>query len=163
MVKFSMRRLLANRSGNFMIEFAIVLPVLFMLVAGLLDLGRFGWQKSATLQGAREGAQYGTLAGQVTGGFPLSSADSAAVNTTAQNASGISGVTATNTGFCECTAGTAVSCTSTCTGNTSPKKYLTVTTTAPFTSVLSVATLHFAFGSWTPPTSMTSSITLMVP
>jgi Flp pilus assembly protein TadG len=148
------RRLAADRRGNMMIEFALAMPILFLLLVGLLDLGRFSLQKSALLQGAREGAQYGIIA----------STETANINTTAQNATGTTGVTATNSVFCECVSGTSVSCTSTCSGGTSPKKYITVTTTKSFDSVLGPATTTFgSFGSWTPPTSTTASVTLIVP
>ena len=147
-------RVAAGDRGNVMIEFALALPVIFLLMAGLLDLGRFSMQKSAMLQGAREGAQYGIL-------VPT---DSANINTTAQDATNLTGVTATNTVFCECVAGTTVGCGTTCTGGATLKKYITVTTTRSFTSVLSVATLSFgSFGSWTPPTSLAASVTLIVP
>ncbi len=148
------RRLAADRRGNFMIEFALALPILFMLLVGLVDLGRYSLQKSAMLQGAREGAQYGVIA-------PTESAN---INTTAQNSTGMTGVTATNTVFCECVSGTSVSCTSTCTGGTSPKKYVTVSTSATFTSMLSSTTNAFgSFGSWNVPTSLSASVTLIVP
>jgi Flp pilus assembly protein TadG len=151
-----LKRLAADRRGNLMIEFALALPILFLLLVGLLDLGRFSLQKSAMLQGAREGAQYGIMA----------SDDTANINTTAQNATGLTGVTATNTVFCECSsaAGTTVSCGATCTGGATLKKYITVNTSANFTSVLGSATTAFgSFGSWTPPTSVTASVTLTVP
>ena len=153
-VRLPVLRVATSDRGNVMIEFALALPVMFLLMAGLLDLGRFSMQKSAMLQGAREGAQYGILL----------SSDSANINTTAQNATGLTGVTATNSVFCECVAGTTVACTATCTGGATLKTYLTVTTTRSFSSVLSVATLSFgSFGSWTPPTSITSSVTMIVP
>jgi Flp pilus assembly protein TadG len=150
------RRLAADRQGNLLIEFALALPILFLLLVGLVDLGRFSLEKSAVLQGAREGAQYGILA----------PTDSANINTTAQNATGRTDVTATNTVFCECSSalGTAVACTTTCSGSAVLNKYITVTATAPFASVLGAATTSIgSFGSWTPPTSVTASITLMVP
>lgn len=92
---------MADRSGNLVLEFALALPLLMLLTVGLLDLGSFSLQKSAMLQGARAGAQYGIL----------DYSDAAKVNTTAQNASGLSGVTASTTWFCECVSGTAVTCT----------------------------------------------------
>ena len=139
--------------GNVMIEFALALPMLFLLLTGLLDLGRYGMQKSAMLGGARDGAMYGTVA----------PTDSANINSTAQTATSLTGVTATNTVFCQCVAGTTVACNSTC-GGGNLKKYITVTATRSFTSVLSVATLNFgSFGSFTPPTSVTASITMAVP
>ena len=143
----------ADTGGNVLIEFALAFPILFMLMAGLLDLGTFAYQKSAMLQGAREGAQYGML----------NSSDSTNINTTAQNATGLTGVTATNTVFCECTAGTTVSCGSTCSGNATLKKYIAVTTTRSFTSILNKATLSFgSFGSYSPPTSISASVTMLV-
>lgn len=150
------RRLSADRRGNLIIEFALAFPILFLLLVGLLDLGRFSLQKSAMLQGAREGAQYGIIA----------PTDSANIDTTAQNASGRTDVTATNNVFCECSSarGTAVACTTTCSGSAVLNKYITVTTTASFTSVLGAATTSIgSFGSWTPPTSVSASVTLMVP
>lgn len=148
------RRLAADRSGNVIIEFALALPVLFLLLAGLIDLGNYGLQKSSLLQGAREGAQFGIV----------SYSASSSINSTAQNATGLTGVTASNTVFCECVAGTTVSCSTTCSSGQTFKRYITVTTTKSFSSVLQVATLSFgSFGSWTPPTSVSASVTMIVP
>ena len=109
---------------------------------------------SAMLQGARAGAQYGIL----------DTSDAAKVNTTAQNATGLTGVTATTTWFCECVSGTSVACTTTCSGGVTIKRYVTVSTAKSFDSVLTAATLNFgSFGSWTPPTSLSASVTMMVP
>ena len=143
-----------DRRGNIVIEFALVAPVLFLLLVGMLDLGRFGLQKSAMLQGAQAGGRYALVA----------YSESSNINTTAQNATGLSGVTATNTVFCECVSGTAVSCSTTCGSGQTLKRYITVTTNKAFSSVLSVSTLSFAgMGIWSPPTSITASITLIVP
>jgi Flp pilus assembly protein TadG len=147
------RRLAVDRRGNFMIEFALALPILFLLLVGLVDLGRYSLQRSAILHGAREGAQYGIIA----------PSESDNINTTAQNASGLTGVTATNSVFCECVSGTTFSCTSTCTGGTSPRKYVTVTTSATFTSMLGSGTTGIGGYSWAAPTTLSASITLIVP
>ena len=148
------RGLAADRRGNLILEFALAMPILFLLLVGLLDLGRYSLQKSALLQGAREGAQYGII----------SPTDSANIDATARNATGVTGATASNNVFCECVSGTTVLCTTTCSGGATLKKYVTVTTTASFTSVLRSATTHFgSYGSWSPPTSTTASITLIVP
>jgi Flp pilus assembly protein TadG len=148
------RRLGFDRRGNVLIEFALVLPVLFLLLVGMLDLGRYGLQKSSMLQGALAGGQYGLVAPD----------ESANINTTAQNATGLTGVTATSAKFCECVSGTTVSCSATCSGGATLKTYVTVTATKAFSSILSVTTLSFAgMGSWSPPTSTTASVTLIVP
>ncbi|SKA36980.1 Flp pilus assembly protein TadG [Enhydrobacter aerosaccus] len=154
-------RISRREEGNILIEFALALPVLLLLLGGMLDLGRYALQKSAILEGARQGAQYGVLV--YSGASTASSTDSANVNATAQNASALSGVTATNSLFCECVAGTAVACTTTCSSGTL-KRYVTVNTSKAFSSVVTSSTLSFgAFGSWTPPTSMSASITMIVP
>jgi Flp pilus assembly protein TadG len=145
------RSLLVDRSGNIMLEFALALPVLFILLAGLLDLGTYAMQKSALLQGAREGAQYAMM----------SYSDSTNINATAQNGTGLTGVTATNSVFCECEAGTAVSCGSTCATGTF-KRYITVNTNKTFTSVLSHTINFGSMGSFTPPSAVSASVTVRV-
>ena len=150
----AMRRAARDEAGNVIIEFALGLPILFLLMVGLLDLGNFGLQKSAMLQGAREGAQYGIVA----------YSESANINTTAQDATGLTGVTATNTVFCECATGATVLCSTTCPTGQTLKRYVTVTTSRSFTSVLGVTTLSFgSMGQWTPPTSVSASVTMIVP
>jgi Flp pilus assembly protein TadG len=134
------------------LEFALALPILTMLMLGLLDLGRFSMQKSAMLQGAQEGANYGVQ-------YPT---DTSGITSTAQNATGLTGVTATPSVFCECTAGTTVTCGTTCSGGGVQKKYVSVTATKSFSSVLSVSTLSFgSFGSWTPPTTVSATVTMI--
>ncbi len=171
-IKHRWKNLGADRRGNFAIEFALALPILLLLLVGLLDLGRLSIEKSALLQGAREGAQYGILAqGQAAQAGTMSSSDQTAIQTTAQNATGITGATATASVFCECVAGTALtSCPTTCSGGGSPKQYVTVTTNAAFRSVLAPATTTFGLngsngwiGSWSPPTSVSATITMIVP
>jgi Flp pilus assembly protein TadG len=173
-VQRHLRRLSEDRRGNLVIEFALALPILLLLMAGLIDLGRYGLQKSSILQGAREGAQYGSL-------FP---ADSDNINATAQNATGLSGVAAVNEVFCECSSnpGDSVSCTdpnpNLCANPAVRKKYVKVTVTAAFNSVLGAGTTRFGLngnmdphngkvtgwiGAWTPPTSVSASVTLIVP
>src|SRR5262245_22727253 len=148
------RQLLADRGGNLMIEMAFALPLIGLLLIGLLDLGRLSLQKSAMLQGARAGAQYGMTA----------SGETSNINTTAQSATGLSGVTATNSVFCECVSGTQVDCATSCTGSQTKKTYITVQTTKSFSSVLGSTTVNFGgFAIWTPPTSINASVTMIVP
>lgn len=145
-----LRRFKPQDGGNVLIEFALAVPVLCILLAGGFDLGRYALQKSAIVEGARAGAQYGVF----------NPSDTANINTTAQNATGLSGVTASNSVFCECTSGTTASCTSTC---STLKKYITVSTSKPYSSVVTSSTINMGiFGSWTPPTSMSASVTMLV-
>jgi hypothetical protein len=106
------------------------------------------------LQGARAGVQYATVA----------YSESTNINTTAQTATGLSGVTATNTVFCECVSGTTVLCTVTCSTGQTLKRYVRVTTTKSFSSVLTAATSNLGQSlTWTPPTSVSASVTMIVP
>lgn len=146
--------LLGDGAGNMIIEFTLALPVLSLMLVGMLDLGTYGLQKSSMMNGARQGAQYGMLA----------PTDSTNINATASNATGLTGVTATNSVFCECVSGTSVSCSSTCGTGQTLKKYITVTTTKSFTSVLTTGSLSFgSMGNWTAPTSLSASVTMIVP
>jgi Flp pilus assembly protein TadG len=146
-------RLAADRSGNIILEFALALPILTVLTLGLLDLGRYSMQKSALLQGARAGAQYGVLA-------PTEQAN---INSTAQTATGLTGVTATSSVFCECVSGTLNATCAPCSGGTTLKRYVKVRMDKTFASVLTTAKLDFGqFGSWTPPTTLSAEVTMMV-
>jgi len=47
-----------KNSGQAVVEFAILLPILILLVMGALDLGRSFFMKIVTTNAAREGAYY---------------------------------------------------------------------------------------------------------
>jgi hypothetical protein len=90
------------------------------------------------------------------------------VATTAQNATGLSGVTATPTVFYECASGVSVQGLPpqglVCSSGAAPKTYLTVQVTKPFSSVLAAGGANFgAFGRWTAPTSVSASVTMICP
>jgi Flp pilus assembly protein TadG len=155
------RRLRRHDGGNMMIEFALALPVLSLMLIGMLDLGRFAIDKSSMLQAANAGAQYGVVASSA---GSLSATDLNNVNSTAQASTSLTGVTASNSVFCECSSGVSVTCTSTCSGGSAPKHYLTVTTTRAFTSVVGATGISFgSFGHWTAPTQVSASVTTILP
>jgi Flp pilus assembly protein TadG len=162
----SPRRLCRHDGGNVIIEFALALPILSLMLVGMLDLGRFAIDKATLLQAARAGAQYGVAASQASTNpaAALSATDLANVSTTAQNSTTLSGVTVTNSLFCECSSGVSVSCSSTCSSGGTLKNYLTVTTTRAFSSVVGATGISFGTaGSWTAPTSVTASVTMILP
>jgi Flp pilus assembly protein TadG len=161
MLPRTLQRLAPGNAGNILLEFALALPVLSLMLVGMIDLSRYALQRAALLEGARQGAQYGTLA--YSGATASNSTQSAYINTTAQNATGLPNVTASNTFFCECVSGTSVSCTSTCSTGTL-KRYVTVSVNKSFSSVLASGGVDFgAFGRWTAPTSLSASVTMIVP
>ncbi len=56
-MRFSRR----NSSGQSLTEFAIVVPVLFLLILIIVDLGRITYAYSSVHNAAREGARYGVI------------------------------------------------------------------------------------------------------
>jgi len=77
----------ASRKGQALVEFAIALPILILVVAGVLELGRGYGYAIATSDAAREGARYVAGKTSLTDGPGLASmcklitADLAAVTT----------------------------------------------------------------------------------
>src|SRR5450759_3943974 len=57
-----------RRSGQAMVEFAITLPILILLVAGVLELGRGYVFAIATSDAARDGARYAAGKTSITNG-----------------------------------------------------------------------------------------------
>ena len=53
-----------------MVEFALVLPLLLLLVYGIIEAGRMLFIYSAALTSSREAARYGSAAGDIGGGIP---------------------------------------------------------------------------------------------
>jgi len=53
--------LLKHEKGQSLVEFALILPLVALLVAGLFDLGRAFFAVITISNAAREGARYGTL------------------------------------------------------------------------------------------------------
>lgn len=59
-----MRRKTGTRdAGQGLVEFALVLPVFFLVVFAVIDLGRVIWANDALANAAREGARYGSVEG----------------------------------------------------------------------------------------------------
>jgi Flp pilus assembly protein TadG len=148
------RTLCRRNDGSMLLEFALVSPLVCLMLIGMADLGRFGLQKSALLQGARAGAQYGIMV----------QGDTTNTNTTAQNATGLTGVTATSTYFYECTAGVSVPAGTVCGSGQTLKTYLTVTVSKSFASIMASGGVNFgSLGSWTAPTSISATVTMICP
>jgi Flp pilus assembly protein TadG len=54
-----MRSLVRSQSGSSLIEFAIVLPMLILLLIGIVEIGRYATFAIMAANAARAGAQYG--------------------------------------------------------------------------------------------------------
>ena len=63
--------LAANRTGRTkaqtMVEFALILPILLMIIYGLLEVGRLIFIYSTVVSASREAARYGSATGLVSG------------------------------------------------------------------------------------------------
>ena len=68
-MKKMMRNRLKNENAQTMIEFALVFPLVLLIVYGLIEFGRMLFIYSSTTSAAREAARYGAAAGDV--GFLL--------------------------------------------------------------------------------------------
>lgn len=57
------RPLASREDGQAIVEFALVLPVLLLLIFGIIDLGRAVWQENTLAYAAREGTRYAIVHG----------------------------------------------------------------------------------------------------
>jgi Flp pilus assembly protein TadG len=58
-----MMRRSRHESGQTMAEFALILPIFFILIFGVLDLGRVVWANSALAHASREAARFAIVQG----------------------------------------------------------------------------------------------------
>jgi Flp pilus assembly protein TadG len=78
-----MRRILRSQKGQDLVEFALILPILVLLLAGIVDLGRAFHSYIVIANASREGARYASH-------FP---SDATAIKQAAVNEAALSGVT----------------------------------------------------------------------
>lgn len=83
--------------GQSLVEFALVLPVLLLLVTGLFDVARAVWQENTLAYAAREGTRYAIVHGSASAS-PSGPSDTTAVQTKVREAAiGVANVTVTVT------------------------------------------------------------------
>src|SRR5262249_13091217 len=82
-----------TQSGQALVEFAIVLPVLLILALGIIEIGRYAYISILVGNAARAGAAYGsqsrTLSGDTTGIAAAANADFAGVSTATDKNNGL--------------------------------------------------------------------------
>ncbi|MBI5085063.1 MAG: pilus assembly protein [Acidobacteria bacterium] len=120
-----------RQKGGAAIEMALLGPILILLTAGAIDIGRVMYTGMEAATAARAGVQYGAQSTET-------STDYAGMQTTALNAApNVSGLTAVAAKVCTCStisAGT-VGCNTTC-ATGSLKAYVTVTSRITFRTLL---------------------------
>ena len=55
------RKRIKFQSGQDLVEYAIIFPIMILILMGIFDLGRVGYYYSALTNAAREGARYGAV------------------------------------------------------------------------------------------------------
>lgn len=82
------RRLRADESGQALAEFALIMPILFLLIAGILGFGRAWNIQQVVVDAAREGARIAAVQNPATADSTLGTAVAKhAINSRLRNAS----------------------------------------------------------------------------
>jgi Flp pilus assembly protein TadG len=79
------KRLIRGEGGAVAVEFAIILPILVLLVFGIIDFGHAWYMKQIVTNASREGARYGTRYTGTTANLLNPSISSYILNTSAEN------------------------------------------------------------------------------
>ena len=56
-----------GESGQSLVEFALIIPVILLIITGLFDAGRAVWQENTLAYAAREGTRYAIVHGSTSG------------------------------------------------------------------------------------------------
>lgn len=114
-------------TGSALVEFALVSPLLLVILLGAIDFGRVSYDAMALTNAARAGAQYGSQS------VALSN-DTAGMQAAAISSSSldVADMSAAASRRCEC-AGTAQACNGTCVSTL--RIYVMVTTTKVFSTI----------------------------
>ena len=127
----------ARRRGIALVEFALVIPLLLVLLAGILNYSLMLRTGACVATAARAGAQYGSRS-------PANATDTSGIQSAAVNAvPDAKGVTVTSARACQCPDGTSVSCSGTC-GTGSMLVYIQVTASASRSAIFNYPGLAFA-------------------
>ncbi|MEO5375828.1 MAG: pilus assembly protein [Alphaproteobacteria bacterium] len=127
------RRIADRRSdeGVSAVEFALFTPIILLAVLGTLDFGQAIYNTAEIKNAVRAGAQYAYGNSSDTAGIE------AAIRAAVVPNLDPSTVTVTTSQSCSCSDGTAVSCSSTCTGGKTPRLYVTINATTTYTTMMS--------------------------
>lgn len=125
-----------GRAGIALVEFALVAPLLLLLLAGVLDYGMALRMASSVAAAARAGAQYGSAS-------PANGSDAAGIRAAAANAApDVHNLSVTSGTACQCSGGGVVSCTGSC-GASQMMVYVQVTAQATAPALFQYSHLGF--------------------
>lgn len=137
-----LRAALADTRGTSILEFALLLPILVLLLLGIIDIGRYADAAIVVASAARAGAQYGAqnliTAADQTGIANAAQLDAANNSVLNPNYAPPSGVQAPSAPVCGCPGSAVGSCSPlpSC-NNGSPVVYLQVNASGEFKSLFS--------------------------
>ena len=122
------RRFWEAREGNFLVEYALFLPVFMILLAIAFDFGMAVYDSMSLKEAARAGAQYAMKA----------PSDSAGLTAVVSNATGVNpaNLTITSNLSCQCANGTSVGCGTSCADGSATETYVSVSVQEPYTTLL---------------------------
>jgi len=123
------RKILCSEAGQSILEFAILTPVVLLLLVGAIEIGRLAYLSILVNNAAHAGVQYGAQ-----------SLATASDNTGMQNAAlndgqNIAGLTTTASHYCTCADGSSSSCQATDCSGSHRLVYVQVNTTGQFQSL----------------------------
>jgi Flp pilus assembly protein TadG len=125
-----------NEKGSALVELALILPLMLLLFAGIVDLGRAFFYSNTVAGAAEAGALYGSQYPSDTTG--MTNTSNQAMSTAFGTAQDMSGINSLATYGCECSDGTgqstACAVTPSCSGNL--VYYVTVTSNATYKTLL---------------------------
>jgi Flp pilus assembly protein TadG len=125
---------LFNSRGTAAVEFALVAPILILMLVGILDFGTAYWEKTAVDDAAWAGAVYAAVNGY--------SGNSSGISGAMTSASGLTSITASvGSAFYGCPTSTGIttasSSSTSCSSGGSARTYLPVTASAQYKLLLS--------------------------
>ena len=133
MIKRETKGLLKSRRGAAAVEFAIMVPVIAALVAGLADFGMAMFDKMELTSAARAGAQMALLDSSSSSVIKQVVVDSTDIGITTSDV--------TTTLACECADGTSVTCGATCSDSSSNQYYYSVNVSYDHTLLITGTTI----------------------
>jgi Flp pilus assembly protein TadG len=126
-----------TRRGSVLVEFALLSPLLLLLLAGCLDVGLLLRTALCVAEAARAGAQYGSTS-------PAKAYDTAGMQAAALDASpNTPGLSATGERVCYCSDGSSVACNGSCASG-GVQIYVRVTAQATCPTIFSYPGLPFS-------------------
>jgi Flp pilus assembly protein TadG len=135
-------RKMRKQSGQSLVEFAFLAPIILLLLVGVIEVGRFAYLSILVASAARAGVQYGA---QSLADASDDAGMQAAALSDAQNIPGLTVTMATH--FCACSdsPSTQVSCPATCGTGNHALVYVRVQTNGAFSSLFHYPGLPASF------------------